>query len=180
MSEPINTPNNDAAELVTLRALREELLQAKATLKARVTTLETEAVALTEKANKAEATMHTAIIELPLKNLAEQISPAPELFLSELQKDYSIEANERGELILLTKQDSKPVMKNGKPIEFTHTGLYQALTDDSTGERSKVFSTIMRYSGASGGLGRQRAIQRATAGARDEENKSSSTSFGLR
>lgn len=81
MSEPTNTPNNDAAELVTLRALREELLQAKATLKARVTTLETEAVALTEKAKKAEATMRAAIVDLPLKRLAEQISPVPQLFL---------------------------------------------------------------------------------------------------
>lgn len=180
MSEPINTPINDAAELVTLRALREELLQAKATLKARVTTLETEAVALTEKAKKAEATMRAAIVDLPLKRLAEQISPVPELFLSELQKDYSIEPNDEGALVLLTKADGKPVMKNGKPIEFTHNGLYQALTEDSSNERSKTFLTIMRYSGAIGGLGRQRAIQRASTGLKDEENKSPSVSYGLR
>jgi len=180
MSEQIITQANDTAELLTLRALREELLQAKATLKARVTVLETEASTLTERATKAEATMRAAIVDVPLKRLAEQISPVPELFLSELQKDYSIEPNERGELVLLTKQDSKPVMKNGKPIEFTHHEFYQALTDGATNERSKVFLTIMRYSGASGGLGRQRAIQRASTGVKDEENKSPSVSYGLR
>jgi len=180
MPDPINdpAPSGDAAELTTLRKVNAELLQAKHTLKARVTTLESEVVQLTEKADKATATMRAAVIDLPLSRIAVEVSPVPELWLTEFRKDYNIEANEDGSLSLLTK-DGKPVKaRDGKPLEFTHSGLYQLLVGvngKAETERATVFKHIMKYSGAGRTASTHTRLSPTPA-----EKKDAPVAFGLR
>jgi hypothetical protein len=185
MPDPIITdpiPNPDAAELATLKRVNAELLQTKHTLKARVSTLESEAATLESRAEKAESTLRATIIELPLARLSQEISNAPKLLLEELHRDFDFIAADNGEISLLTK-DGKPVTDpSGKPVPLTHIGLYQLCAgklNESKSEREKVYATLMRYTGASGGAGRKpSSFPSVTTG--ESEKKDSPQSYGLR
>jgi len=181
MPEPtIDQPSisADITELATLRRVNAELLQAKHTLKARIATLEGEAANLDSKAEKAISTMRTAVIELPLKRLASEVSNTPELFLAELQKDFDVIACDDGSLSLINK-DGKPVSNHeGKPVDFTHVGLYRLLAGlphEPSNERRTIYRTLMRYKGASGGIGRKILSSSEAPG-----NDAVASSFGLR
>jgi hypothetical protein len=182
MAEPNDQPNPDAAELVTLRKVNAELLQVKHALKSRVTTLEGEALALTEKADKAESIMRATVIELPLARLSQEISNAPNLFLEELHRDFDFVAADNGEISLLTK-DGKPVTDpSGKPVPLTHIGLYQLLAgklNEPKSDREKVYATLMRYAGASGGAGRKAASFPSSSSVENDSPKPL-PSFGLK
>jgi len=181
MPDPIIEPKpniDDAAELATLRRVNAELLQAKHTLKARIATLEGEAANLDSKAEKAVSTMRAAVIELPLKRLAAEVSNAPELFLAELQKDFDVRACDDGNLGLIGK-DGKPALNHeGKPVEFSHVGLYRLLAGlphEPSNERRSTYRTLMKYKGASGGIGRK-VLSSSEAPGKDAV----ASSFGLR
>jgi hypothetical protein len=162
--------------------LRTELLTRTQTQKARITELESEAVLLREQVEKAVTTMRAAVIDVPLKRLATEISPVPELFLSELAKDYNVEPNEDGTLPLLAKDGKRVNGRDGKPVELTHIGLYTLLAGvngSSDSERAKVFKVLLKYAGASGGNGRTNTTLQPNVGNIDSD-KPLPTSFGVK
>jgi hypothetical protein len=168
------------AELETLR--NAELLQAKHTLKARIATLEGEAATLESRTEKAETTMRAAVIDVPMKKFAAEVSNAPELFLSELAKDYDVVPNDDGTLRLLTKDGKEVAARNGKPLEWTRHGLYALLAGlpgDVKTDSSKVYSVLMRPAMASGGAGRKISSTPRTSSENDRPETIAPT-FGLR
>ncbi|MEI9979376.1 MAG: hypothetical protein WDN23_10315 [Edaphobacter sp.] len=184
MPDPNDQPNNDnTAELETLRRVNAELLQTKHTLKARIEHLEGNAATLESRAEKAEATMRAAVIDVPMRRLSEGIAHVPSLFIAELEKDYRVDVDaDTGELRLLTKEDGKVVINGkGEPVAMTHNALYQLLAGSPQQQkedaRKKVYATLMKYSGATGGAGRK-----ISSPSRSVENDPSNPlpSFGLR
>ena len=151
MSDQTPTPEAIEAELVTLRKLRDELLATKTKQKAKIDELELQLLQANERADKATATMRASAIDVPLRKLAAEASPVPDLFLAELQRDYAVDVSDDGSLLLKDK-DGKLVTRANKPLPLTHNSLYQLLTDDKS-ERAPVYRTIMKYSGATGGVG---------------------------
>jgi hypothetical protein len=148
LSEPIIEQKPDEVEVITLRRINAELLAAKHTLKARVAVLESEA---------ATATMRAAVITLPMQRLAEIASNAPELFLEQLSRDYDVVANDDGSLALNTKDGKLVTARDSKPLEMTHNGLYNLLAGmphEKKDNRARLYTTIMKFSGSSGGMGR--------------------------
>lgn len=184
MPDPIITDppiGADDSELATLRRVNAELLQTKHTLKARIATLEGQAATLESRAEKAESTMRAAVIDRPLKRLAAEVSDAPDLFIAELSKDYDVIADDDGGIGLQTK-DGKRVAPGGSPLEFTHSGLYQLLAGkphEAKTPRSRVFTTLMKYIGASGGAGRKVTGISAKSSA-ESNTESIAPAFGLR
>jgi len=151
MSEPIEP--NTAAELETLRRVNSELVAKHARDKARLAELEQGTATLQAKITETSESLYQATVGVPLQAMAEQMSPAPELFLEQLSKHFKL-ASVKGVLTLQTP-DGKPVLdKNGKAIPFERDVLTQLLTegDDS---RAKTFKAITIVNRASGGAGAQ-------------------------
>jgi hypothetical protein len=159
MPEPTVTGEqspDSSAELSTLRQAHQEILAKRKKDKARIAELELAAIDLQEKATKAEAAAHDALIGVPLRRMAATVSDVPELFLSEFAKYYSITPDKDGN-ISITTLDGKPAIdRNGKPVEFTPHSLYSLLASQAVvaggtkDARSKTFAVLMRYFGASG------------------------------
>jgi hypothetical protein len=179
------TPIPDAAELATLKKINVELLQAKHTLKAKIEQLESNAATLESRAGKAESIMRAAVIDVPMRRLAEGIAHVPSLFIEQLRKDYRVDVDaDSGELRLLTKEDGKVVTNSkGEPVAMAHNALYQLLAgsphEQKDDARKKVYATLMKYSGASGGVGRKAASFPSVASGEDAR-QDVSPSFGLR
>jgi hypothetical protein len=173
----------DSTELGILRKTNVELLKAKHELKARIATLEGEAATLQSRAEKAEKTIRTAVIEAPLKKLAAEISNAPELFLETLRKDYDVDVDaDTGDLLLLTKNGKAVAARDGKVFAFTHVGLYALLVgkpNETKDDRAKVYATLMKYAGASGGAGRK-TPPHASRVSSPEDKQEIAPPFGLR
>jgi hypothetical protein len=189
MPDPIitdPTPNPDATELATLRKVNTELLQTKHTLKARIEQLEGNAATLESRAEKAESMMRAAVIDVPMRRLAEGIAHVPSLFIAELEKDYRVDVDsDSGELRLLTKEDGKVVTNSkGEPVEMKHNALYQLLAgspqEQKDDARKKVFATLMRFSGASGGAGRKAAATFPSSSSVENDSPKPLPSFGLK
>jgi hypothetical protein len=185
MSETNTPPQDDAGELVTLRKVNAELLQTKHTLKARVTTLEGEALQLTEKADKAIATMRAVVIDQPLKKLADEVSSAPALFMRELLTDYKVEARDDGTLMLQSKDGKQVAFEDGKPVTLNESDIRRFLlssNDQVTPERRKEFSSILTVRVGSGGAGRaaQGFSQPRQASSDPDNKKGLASNFGLR
>jgi hypothetical protein len=189
MPDPIitdPTPGPDAVELATLRKVNAELLQTKHTLKARIEQLEGNTATLESRAEKAESMMRTAVVDVPMHRLAEGIAHVPSLFIAELEKDYRVDVDvDSGELRLLTKDENK-IVANGKgePVAMTHNALYQLLAgspqEQKDDARKKVFATLMRYSGASGGAGRKAAVTFPATSSVENDSPKPLPSFGLK
>jgi hypothetical protein len=182
MSEP---STEHLPELETLRRVNAELLKTKHDLKARIATLESEAATLESRTQKAEGLMRSAVIDVPMRRLAEGIAHVPSLFISELEKDYRVDVDaDSGELRLLTKEGGMPVTDGkGEAIALTHNALYRHLAGSPEQQkddpRKKVFATLMRYSGSSGGVGRK-TISSQSRSPVENESSQSLPSFGLR
>lgn len=186
MPEPIvtdATPNPDAAELATLRKINAELLQTKHALKAKIEQLEGNAATLESRAEKAESTLRASFVDVPMKRLAAEVSNAPELWLTEFMRDYDVVAADDGTLSLLSKDGKAVTNGKGDTVAMTHNALYQLLAgslhEQKDDARKKVYATIMKFSGASGGVGRK--VASFPSAAFDEsEKKDSPVQFGLR
>lgn len=172
----------DSTELGILRKTNAELLKTKHELKARIATLESEAAALESRTEEAEKTMRTAVIDAPLKRLAVEISNAPELFLNTLRKDYDVDVDaDTGNLRLLSNDGKVVTARDGKPLPLTHVALYSHLAgkpNETKDERQKVYVTLMRYAGASGGAGRR--VTSPSSPVSEKGTKDIAPSFGLR
>jgi hypothetical protein len=184
ITDPTHSP--DAAELATLRKVNAELLQTKHTLKARIEQLEGNGATLESRAEKAESMMRAAVIDVPMRRLAEGIAHVPSLFIAELEKDFRVDVDaDSGELRLLTKEDGK-VVTNGKgePVAMTHNALYQLLAgspqEQKDDARKKVFATLMIYSGARGGAGRMAAVSFPSSSSVENDSPKPLPSFGLK
>ncbi|MBB5343166.1 hypothetical protein [Tunturibacter empetritectus] len=182
MSEP---STEQLAELETLRRVNAELLKTKHDLKGRIATLESEAATLESRTEKAEGLMRSAVIDVPMRRLAEGIAHVPALFIAELEKDYRVDVDaDSGELRLLTKEDGKPVTDGkGEPVAMAHNALFRFLAGSPEQQkddpRKKVFATLMRYSGASGGQGRK-TVSSPSRSTVENESTQPLPSFGLR
>lgn len=171
MSEPIQQTIEPTEELATLRRVNAELVTKSATRKARVKELEAAVAELQGKLTAADTTIHDLTVAAPLNAMAESISVSSELFLEQFAKSYRLESI-KGELTLQTA-DGKPVLKGDKPIPFERDALYALLTDDKH-PQSKLFSTILIASRASGAsIGTSRI-------ARPVVSKPQAPQFGLR
>jgi hypothetical protein len=149
-------------ELARLRTTLTEILQTKKTLQAKLEAALTELATsqadnATLKTQVAEATQKVSdlTVGVPLKRLAAQLSEFPDLWLSEFTKRYSVEADSEGNLAILTK-DGKPAKDaNGKPVEFAANPIWKLLTGGSgtyaKSEDAKLFATLTKWHGASGG-----------------------------
>lgn len=160
MSEATQQPIEPTDELATLRLVNSELLAKSATRKAKIAELEVAAIALQENITNADAALHDALIGIPLRQLAATVSDAPELFLSEFGKHYTIQADKKDGKITILTLDGKPALdKADKPVEFTPHALYKLLASEAVvaggknDPRSKTFAVLMRYFGASGAGG---------------------------
>ena len=149
-----NAPGSE--ELARLRTTNAELLQAKHALKAKIEELEANNTALQTRTTEAEQAKHDALIGVPLKRMAELVSPVPALWQSEFQKHFKLEADKDGKLAILDL-DGKPILtKQGKPVEFSQSGLWTLLASEAVlsggkkDERSKTFNQVMFYAGPNG------------------------------
>ena len=149
--EPIND------ELETLRKTNGELTAKLHKLREKITALEGENVTLKATAEEAEARRHDAVVGKPLRDLANAISPVPDIFLSEFLKEYKVEPDKDGKLQILRLEDGKPARdKNGNAVDFTHNGIFRltaadAYTNPKADARTRVFKVLVNYAGASGG-----------------------------
>ncbi len=158
MSEQINEPIIDnTAELATLRKVNTELLQAKHTLKAKITELENNVVLLTEDRDNALIAVRAVTIDRPLKQLAEEMSQAPALWLREFLADYNVEADKEGSLTIQSKVDKTPIaFDDGKPVNVTASDVRKFLLSPNkavSAERRRDFEAITIASRANGTVG---------------------------
>jgi hypothetical protein len=149
-------------ELARLRTTLAEILQTKKTLQAKLEAALSELAAsqaenATLKTQVTEATQKVtdATVGVPLRKMAAQLSEFPELWLSEFEKRYTVEADSEGNLAILTK-DGKPAKDaNGKPVAFEANAIWQLLTGGSgsyaKSDDAKLFATLTKWQGASGG-----------------------------
>jgi hypothetical protein len=146
----------DANELARLRNANVDLLQAKHSLKARIEELEASNAALQTRATEAEQARHEALVGIPLKRMAELVSPVPALFLSEFLRHFKVDADKDGKLTIFDLEGKPALTKQGKPVEFTQAGLWGFLASEAVlsggkkDERSKTFNQVMFYAGPSG------------------------------
>jgi hypothetical protein len=182
MPEPMNEPVADTPEVIAaIRKANAELTTKKHEQKSRITELEAALLAQTERADKAVATMRTAVIDLPLQRMAKQVSNTPELWLSELAKDYNFQPADDGSIVVQTKDGKEVKASDGKPLEWSHVGLYQLLAGkphETATTRSVVYRQIMRYAGASGAATGN--ITKRKLPGKSSEEKEVALSFGLR
>jgi hypothetical protein len=128
--------------------------------------------------------MRDVVIDVPMRRLAEGIAHVPSLFIAELEKDYRVDVDvDSGELRLLTK-DENEIVTNGKgePVAMTHNALYTFLAgklNEPKSDRQRVYATLLKFSGASGGAGRKAATSQSVA-SEEGEKKDSPVQFGLR
>jgi hypothetical protein len=156
MSEPITDPIDNTAELATLRRVRDELLQAKHVQKSRITELESQVLQLTEARDNALETVRALTIDRPLRQLAEEMSQAPNLWLREFMADFSVEVGIDGSLTIQSKDGKQVSFDDGKPVQASASDLRKFLISPNktvSAERRKDFSTITTVSRASGTIG---------------------------
>jgi hypothetical protein len=178
-NEPINS--NDAAELLTLRKLRDELLQTKHTQKARITELESQVIQLAEAKDVAQATVRAVVVDQPLKRMAAELNKElSELVLRELSEDYSFDATSDGSIVMTAKADGEPVQGNdGKPVAWERNALHEFLSGDGVAvksERQRMFTHLLGVRVGSGGMNRKPTIRTVS----QDEKKISTPAFGLR
>jgi regulator of replication initiation timing len=149
-------------ELARLRTTLAEILQTKKTLQAKIealqadyTTLQAENATLKTQVTEATQKVTDATVGVPLRKMAAQLSEFPELWLSEFEKRYTVEADSEGKLAILTK-DGKPAKDvNGKPVEFEAHAIWRLLTGGASSyaknEDGKLFATLTKWHGAVGG-----------------------------
>jgi hypothetical protein len=132
------------------------LLQAKHALKAKVEELEASNAALQTEANNARQAAHDALVSVPLKRMAEFVSPVPALWLSEFQKHFKVDADKDGKLTIFDLEGKPALTNQGKPVEFSQAGLWTLLASEAVlsggkkDERAKTFYQVMYYAGPSG------------------------------
>ena len=177
MSQP--TIEQLTAELSTLRTTNAELVQKSRSRAARITDLVAKQDELTSKLTASETALHEATVGRPLREMAETVSPVPELWQGEFLKHFKVELTD-GRLVVLT-QAGEPAKVKDEPVEFTREGLTTLLAQSDAPEL-KAFKTIMVSSLASGGGARTQGNGRhtATGTSQSETNSVPKPSFGLR
>ena len=179
MSEQVIEPVDNAAELATLRKLRDELLATKHTQKARITELESEVLQLTEARDNALTTVKAVTVDLPLRKLSEEMSVAPALWLREFMADYNVEPDKDGNLILQSKDGKAVTFDDSKPVAVTASDLRRLLLSPNktvSAERRRDFSAITTVSKASGTVGHVTSPAKSS----DDGKKPLQPHFGLR
>lgn len=153
-----------------MRKTNSELVTKNATRKQRIEELEAQLAESQTKRAESEATVQRLTVEIPLKQVAEHVSQAPDLFMEQLQKLYKVESID-GKLSLHSL-NGKPVMVEGKPIPFEHQALLKLLTDEAHAQ-SATFRAIMVATRASGASSSTRTIAAP-------KPKRTAAQFGLR
>jgi len=148
-------------QLSRLRTTNAELLQTKKTLQAKLeaalselATSQTDNATLKTQVTEATQRTHDVTVGLPLRRMAQQLSEFPELWLSEFQKRYDVQADGEGNLAILTK-DGKPAKNaSGKPVAFDANAIWALVTGGAgsyaKNEDAKMFATLTKWHGPSG------------------------------
>jgi hypothetical protein len=114
--------------------------------------------------------------------LAEEVSPAPALFMRELLADYKVDASNDGTLLLQSKDGKQVAFDDGKPVTLNEGDIRRFLlspNDQVTLERRKEFAALTTVKVGSGGMGRTtQGLSQRTAP--DAGKKELASNFGLR
>jgi hypothetical protein len=151
MSEAIKpTAIEIEEELATLKKAHADLLVARRKDKSRITELESTVNEFQTKLSEANDSIRDLTVNLPLKAMAESISPSSELWLERFNKSHRLEMV-KGQLTVLDA-DGKPVLKGDKPVPFERQALVDLLTNEAH-PQSKAFRVITFVSKATGANG---------------------------
>ena len=152
-TETAPTIEDLTAEVERLRKTTKELIEGKHALKAKIAELEANNATLQTKADDEAKARYEATINVPLKRLATKMAVIPNIFLQEFDKEFNLEIDDKtGALVLMTKDGKVVKGKDDKAVEVSEQGLYHYLTTDKgNAERTKTFSHLLIYRGASGG-----------------------------
>lgn len=160
MSEPIiePTPIDHAAVAKELQTVVTELRGKNAQRKTRIAELEAAMTAKDNTISQLQTTVRQITIDGPLKEMSEQISNAPELWLEQFSKSHRLDMVD-GKLTVLTA-DGKP-----SGVAFQREALAKHLTDEKLCPEAKNFKAITVVSRASGAsnTGTQRRVTETEA-----------------
>lgn len=180
-------PNEQSpeVEVITLRKVRDELLAKTHTQKAKIAELESQALQLTEKADRATELMRTVVVDVPLNHMVSKLSKnVPELVMRELHEDFTFDAADEGSIEVKSRVDGKVIAaKDGKPVTWDKHSLHQFLIGHGYAEqtpRQRVYTHLLGIPVGSGGIGRKLPMPVAQKENASNENSLSALSFGLR
>jgi hypothetical protein len=165
-------------ELAVLRQTNAELVAKVQSRTARITELEATNATLQTSLTTAQSSLHEIQVGVPLRQMAESVSPVPELWLSEFGKHFKVELKD-GKLSLLTVAGEPAIAKDGTPLEFTSAALTSLLTK-SGNAAYRAFDTIMVASKASGGGANGNLVGNGRPNAESTSTVSAKPQFGLR
>jgi hypothetical protein len=178
MSEQVQlTPEQIAAlqaELATLKQAHAEVLTKRQKDKSKIVELESATADLQGKLTVSAGAIQEITVGGPLKQMAESMSQAPELWLEQFSKYFKVEMV-NGTLTLLNVSDGRPVIgKDANAVPFERDALAKLLTEGNDA-RAKSFQAITITNRASGAISNSRqSTPRAPAAARP------GMQFGLR
>ncbi len=110
------------AENDTLKRTVAELTEKNKTRKAKLAEVESTLADSQKHLTAANDQVHQLTIVAPLKQMSEQISTAPDLWLEQFAKGMKCELID-GKLTVVSVSDGKPVNgKDGMPVEFARQG----------------------------------------------------------
>lgn len=151
--EIIETNLPPEEEIQRLRKTNKSILAKSYERKSRIVELETENGTLKTKADAAEAKAQEAIVGIPLRKLAADMSHAPGLFLREFEARYKVESIDD---VLVVSDHAGNGMKDtdGKPVAFEAPALWRLLTGGASNyaktEDTATFGLLLKWQGPSG------------------------------
>lgn len=141
----------DQAEIEALRAHNAELLADLRKAKAKAKELGEQLESLTLERDEARATVQAVKLDSPVSNMAERVSLAPELFLTQWAKEYAFVLD--GDAIVIRDKEGKPATlkdEKGKQRDATFTEAdIRALCEASP--HKAAFDAVVIASRATGG-----------------------------
>ncbi len=180
--EPI-VPIDVNEELGRLRTANRELIEKKATHKARIAELQTQAASLVTRAETAEKRLNTAMVAVPFRDMANKIAVVPELWQDQFSKHFKLVLNSADELEIRNLDDTLTLGKGGKPVPFEAPALVELLYTDQPEDSllRKIMGNVLIGSKASGGgaTGANSALGRPFP-KNEEKKKVEMPQFGLK
>jgi hypothetical protein len=154
-------------ELEKLRTVNVELVAKHTRDKSKITELQSSFGDLQEQLAASQKALNAAVVDVPLRNMAEKLSNAPELFLEQFAKSYRVEMQD-GKLTVMSIADNKPV-----DLPFERDAIAKHLTDEQH-PQATTFRAIVVTSRASGAAGSTQSLRQ------DATGKPQKLQFGFR
>src|SRR5262249_36517751 len=139
----------------------------KTKYKTRISELESSISGLRGQLSESQRALNAAVVDVPLRNMAEELSTAPELFLEQFAKAYRVEMQD-GRLTIISTADSKPIK-----IAFERNAIAEYLTSEKH-PQATTFRAIVITNRASG------AASASTTPNQRGKGKTQPVQFGFR